>query len=114
MSPVWVLPMSPVYTVVPSEVAVCKRFGERRLSALVRAGKERHLTVVANMLGKNRLIDALDQGCVFRGGQHVKNAAAMQCQTDRYVRMVDTKLTDASEWYIFSQHGKDCALHLSP
>ena len=35
-------------------------------------------------------------------GRYGKNAAAMQYQTDRWVRMVNTKLTDTSEWQIRS------------
>ena len=31
-------------------------------------------------------------------GRYGKNTAAMQYQTDRWVRMVNTKLTDWSEW----------------
>ena len=35
-------------------------------------------------------------------GRYGKNTAAMQYQTDRWVRMVNTKLTDWSEWKIRS------------
>ena len=36
-------------------------------------------------------------------GRYGKNTAAMQYQTDRWVRMVNTKLTDTSEWHTISQ-----------
>lgn len=36
-------------------------------------------------------------------------------QTDRWVRMVNTKLTDGSEWYdLFNNVAEDCALFLLP
>ena len=89
--------------VVPREIAICERLGESRLSALARAGKERHLPVVAKMLGENSLVDTFDLGCVFHGGKYIKSAVAMQYQTDRWVRMVNTKLTDTSEWHTISQ-----------
>ena len=38
-----------------------------------------------------------------------------QYQTDRWVRMVNTKLTDRSEWYeLFDNAAWDCALFLLP
>ena len=38
-----------------------------------------------------------------------------QYQTDRWVRMVNTKLTDGSEWYdLFNNTAGDCALFLLP
>ena len=48
-------------------------------------------------------------------GRYGKNTAAMQYQTDRWVRMVDVKLTDGSEWYdLFNNAAGDCALFLLP
>ena len=36
-------------------------------------------------------------------------------QTDRWVRMVNTKLTDGSVWYdLFNNAAEDCALSLLP
>ena len=36
-------------------------------------------------------------------------------QTDRWVRLVDAKLTDGSEWYdLFNNAAGDCALFLLP
>ena len=38
-----------------------------------------------------------------------------QYQTDRWVRMVNTKLTDRSEWYkLFNNAAWDCAFFLLP
>ena len=38
-----------------------------------------------------------------------------QYQTDRWVRMVNTKLTDRPEWYdLFNNAAEDCALFLLP
>ena len=38
-----------------------------------------------------------------------------QYQTDRWVRMVNTKLTDRSEWYdLFNNTARECALFLLP
>lgn len=38
-----------------------------------------------------------------------------QYQTDRWVRIVNTKLTDRSEWYdLFNNAAEDCALFLLP
>ena len=48
-------------------------------------------------------------------GRYGKNTAAMQYQTDRWVRMVNTELTDGSEWYeLFNNTAEDCALFLLP
>ena len=93
--------------VVPGKVLVGKRFGERGLPALAGTCEKRHLPVVAQMLFKNRFVDSLSLECVFHGGKCIKTGLRRQYQTDRWVRMVNTKLTDRSEWYeILSQRGK--------
>lgn len=92
--------------VVPREIAICERLGESRLSALARAGKERHLPVVAQMLFKHRFVDSLSLECVFHGSKYIKSDFRRHYQTDRLVRMVNTKLTDGSEWHNFLKHGR--------
>ena len=101
--------------VVPGKVLVGKRFGKRGLSALARASEKRHLPIVMQMLFKNRFVDSLSLECVFHGGKCIKTDLRLQYQTDRWVRMVDTKPTDGSEWYdLFNNVAEDCALFLLP
>ncbi len=101
--------------VVPSEIPIRKRFCERGLSALARSGEKRHLTVVTQMLFKNRLIDSLSLECVFHGVKYIKIAFQRQYQTDQWVGMVNTKLTYGSEWHrLFNNAAEDCALFLLP
>lgn len=105
----------PSCEVVPSEVPIRKRFCERGLSALARASEKRHLPVVAQMLFKNRLVDSLSLECVFHGAYDIKFASSRQYQTDRWVRIVNTKPTDGSEWHrLFNNAAGDCALFLLP
>ena len=101
--------------VVPSEIPVRECFCERRLSALARTGEKCHLPVVAQMLIKHRLVDSLSLECVFHGGKYIKITFCSQYQTDRWVRMVNTKLTDGSVWCdLFNNTARDCALFLLP
>ena len=101
--------------VVPSEIPIREHFCERGLSALARASEKRHLAVVTQMLFKNRLIDSLSLECVFHGGKYIKIAFQPQHQTDQWVRMVNTKLTNGSEWHrLFNNAAEDCALFLLP
>lgn len=92
--------------VVPGEIPIRKRFCERRLSALARPGEKRHLSVVAQMLFKHRFVDSLSLECVFHGGKYIKSDFRRLYQTDRLVRMVNTKLTCGSEWHNFLKHGR--------
>ena len=101
--------------VVPGKVLVGKRFGERGLSALAGTCEKRHLPVVAQMLFKNRFVDSLSLECVFHGAYDIKFVSSRQYQTDRWVRIVNTKLTDGSEWHrLFDNAVGDCALFLLP
>lgn len=105
----------PSCEVVPSEISVRECFCERGLSALARTGEKRHLPVVAQMLFKNRLVDSLSPECVFHGAYDIKFVSSRQYQTDRWVRIVNTKLTDGSEWHrLFDNAAGDCALFLLP
>ena len=100
--------------IVPCIIPVRKSLGECGLAALARAGEKCHLPVVAQMLIKHRLVDSLSLGCVFHGVYGIKFCLARQYQTDRWVRMVNTKLTDRSEWcYQFHNPAGDCALSFS-
>ena len=92
--------------VVPGEIPIRKRFCERRLSALTRPGEKRHLSVVAQMLFKHRFVDSLSLECVFHGGKYIKSDFRRHYQTDLLVRMVNTKLTDGSEWHNFLKPGR--------
>ena len=101
--------------VVPSEIPVREHFCERGLSALARSGEKCHLPVVAHMFIKHRLVDSLSLECVFHGGRYIKITFHSQYQTDRWVRMVNTKLTNGSEWHrLFNNAAWDCALFLLP
>ena len=97
--------------VVPGKVLVGKRFGERGLSALTGTREKRHLPVVVQMLFKNRFVDSLSLECVFHGAYDIKSASSRQYQTDRLVRMVNTKLTDGSEWYLERNPVGACVPH---
>ena len=100
--------------VVPGIVPVRKSFGECGLAALAGAGEKCHLPVVAQMLIKHRLVDSLSLECVFHGVYGIKFSPARQYQTDRWVRMVNTKLTDRSEcYYQFHNPAGDRALSFS-
>lgn len=100
--------------VVPCIVLVRKVLGECGLAALARAGEKRHLSVVAQMLIKHGFVDSLSLECFFHGAYDIKFASSRQYQTDQWVRMVNTKLTDESEWYDhFNNTAGDCALSFS-
>ena len=97
--------------VVPGKVLVGKRFGERGLSALTGTREKRHLPVVVQMFFKNRFVDSLSLKCVFHGGKCIKTDLRRQYQTDRWVRMVNTKSTDGSEWYLERNPVGACVPH---
>ena len=99
----------PSCEIVPSEIPVRKRPCERSLSALARASEKRHLPVVLQMLFKDGFIDPLSLEWVFHGAYDIKFGSSRQYQTDRWVRMVITKLTDGSERYQISTTRKRLA-----
>ena len=85
--------------VVPCIVPVRKSLGECGLAALARAGEKRHLPIVAQMLIKHGFVDSLSLECLVHGAYDIRFGSSRQYQTDRLVRMINTKLTDRSEWY---------------
>lgn len=85
--------------VIPCEVTIRKHFGKRRLSALARAGKKSHLSVVLQMLFKDGFVDAFPLESVFHVGNNIKSGSPSQYQTSDNTRMVDTKPVGALEWY---------------
>ena len=50
-------------------------------------------------------------GSLLLIGRYGKNTAAMQYQTDRWVRIVNTKLTDGSEWHLERNPVGACVPH---